>query len=121
MHAKRYRRHGDASISNKVRSLSLDERAHKIDKTGECWLWTGATDGDGYGKVRQGERLFSVHRLAYEQWVGPIPEGMVVCHTCDVTNCCNPAHLWLGTSAENTADKMAKGRWSGGRPKKEKV
>jgi hypothetical protein len=62
---------------------------------GHCWIWTGATDGGGrYGRIGDGAgSSVATHRLAYETWVGPIPEGFELDHLCRVTLCCNPSHL----------------------------
>ena len=76
----------------------------------ECWIWTAALRGNGYGTIKVYGKMFSAHRVAYEIYVGPIDDGMHVCHTCDVRLCCNPAHLWIGTNADNMADRNAKGR-----------
>jgi hypothetical protein len=75
-----------------------------------CWPWTGHRNELGYGAIQVGGRLLKVHRVAYQTTVGPIPAGLVVMHTCDNPPCCNPAHLRLGTVAENNADRHAKGR-----------
>lgn len=75
-----------------------------------CLLWLGGVDVKGYGQTSwQGTNWFA-HQAAWMVANGPIPAGMCVCHSCDVPSCINVAHLWVGTSAENTADKVSKGR-----------
>lgn len=78
----------------------------------DCLLWPFAALEFGYGYVRVGERkrLMRTHRLAWEICVGPIPDGILVLHRCDIPPCYNPAHLFLGTTFDNIADKVAKGR-----------
>lgn len=75
-----------------------------------CWLWTGNTDEQGYGRVKIRNRFVYVHRVSWETHRGPIPIGMCVCHWCDTPPCANPAHLFLGTNADNAADRHKKGR-----------
>lgn len=78
----------------------------------ECWLWTGSSSG-GYGYVGEGGtggRNLRAHRVSYELHFGPIPEGMLVCHTCDTSLCVNPRHLFLGTCQDNVDDRDEKGR-----------
>ena len=82
----------------------LDDRIKKnsnVDEHG-CWRWTGYKDRDGYGRIKVGGRPESSHRISYEQFVGPIPDGFQVDHLCRVRDCVNPAHLNAVTSRENT-------------------
>ena len=71
----------------------------------------------GYGRFRfcaVNKRTLVSHRYAYERSVGPIPSGMFVCHQCDNPSCCNPAHLWVGSPAQNSMDCKTKKRHSVG-------
>jgi hypothetical protein len=93
---------------------SLHERfLAKIKKTDCCWEWIGPKRPNGYGQIQEGgvgSRNISAHRLSYEMHKGPIPDGLVVMHSCDNPSCVNPDHLSVGTYRENTADMIAKGR-----------
>jgi hypothetical protein len=94
----------------------------KVDKTpgqgprGNCWLWIGAKNSDGYGNLgwrHEGQnRPLAAHRVAY--WIehGKQPDGFVM-HACDVPSCVNPDHLLLGTHADNMRDRVQKGRGGG--------
>jgi len=80
-----------------------------------CLVWTGATNDKGYGQRRVDGRVQYVHRLAWEEEHGPIPDGMKVLHHCDNPPCYEVTHLFLGTTADNQADMAAKGRSTKGR------
>jgi hypothetical protein len=78
-------------------------------KTG-CWLWTACLDSKGYGHLGHNGHDLAAHRVAYEEFVGPIPQNLCVLHKCDTPRCCNPAHLFLGTQDDNMKDAARKCR-----------
>jgi hypothetical protein len=85
----------------------------KVNKTDTCWLWTGAKVSDkGYGTISYGvyHRQMLAHRVSWMLHFGDIPEGMLVCHTCDTPGCVRPDHLFLGTGSDNLRDQTIKGR-----------
>jgi len=118
VHASRRRRHGDplkVVHAHPPFSASLEDRlAQFTDRSGgtdACWPYQGDTSNSiGYGRMMfQGEKD-GAHRWAWRSVNGAIPEGMVIRHDCDNPSCCNPRHLSVGTSMDNCADSISRGR-----------
>lgn len=75
-----------------------------------CWLWLGAMEADGYGRISVDGRMRRVHRVAFAAWVEPLPNGQRVLHRCDQPACINPEHLYAGSAKDNIDDALRRGR-----------
>lgn len=107
-------------VKKVITDMARFERNH-IKLSCDCWIWLPAASlkgahGHRYPRWSIGSRTDNTRRFVlvtrwiYEQLRGPIPPGLLVCHTCDIPECVNPDHLWLGTVKANVADMRNKGR-----------
>lgn len=98
------------------RLSTVDRFLSKVRRTETCWLWQGFRDKDGYGSFGIGRKMPSLraHRVSYWLFIGPIPPGAHILHSCDNPPCVNPKHLRAGTHLENVRDMVEKGRGPSG-------
>jgi HNH endonuclease len=91
-------------------SERIEQNIVRIPEAG-CWIWMKSVGSHGYGQIMfKDHKPRLVHRLTYEEYVGPIPTGLHVLHRCDTRSCCNPSHLFVGTAKDNMQDCKKKGR-----------
>jgi hypothetical protein len=91
---------------------AIDRFWPKVAKGGDkdCWTWLRGRTHDGYGIFKVGTTAIIASRVAWMIARGPVPDGLVVCHTCDNRLCVNVEHMFVGTRADNNNDRHAKGR-----------
>lgn len=94
----------------KFSDRELIERHSIPEPNSGCWLWLADANDWGYGRVTKGRVERLAHRLSFNTFKAPIPDGGRVLHKCDVTFCVNPDHLFLGSLSDNVQDCIAKGR-----------
>ena len=84
----------------------------KVNKEADngCWEWTGAISTRGYGQFGVNKIAKSTHRISYIMHKGEIPDGLMICHTCNNPPCINPNHLYAGTGKDNAQQAVADGR-----------
>lgn len=110
------RRNGRLYGGSKSRPPAVVNREfwNRVKKSDNCWIWKGCKDTRGYGIMCVNGKPMRAHRYSYANEVGEIPEGQIVCHSCDNPVCVRPDHLFVGTHKDNSDDKMRKER--SGRP-----
>jgi hypothetical protein len=100
------------------RKLTLEEAIENFmekvspEPMSGCWIWMGNCSKSGYGKVKINQKDLRAHRAAWILFRGSIPDGLVLCHKCDIRPCVNPEHLFPGSLRDNTQDMIRKGRYS---------
>ena len=105
-HYTRWKRHGDPLAGRAPRSGTPEESfAARTRWEGDCLIWTGAQTPNGYGYISVDGKQVPVHRYAFEQAHGPIPDGHEVDHKCHRPPCCNADHLRTATRTENLRNK----------------
>lgn len=95
--------------SYKPRKSFKEKFWNRVDKTKDCWIYTGYRNYHGYGHINYKKYIFA-HVYSWEEINGEVPKGSYVCHKCDNPPCCNPDHLFLGDAEVNAKDRESKGR-----------
>jgi hypothetical protein len=118
----RWRHQGKERVKSRPRGLRGRFEALRperfwanVEKTDNCWIWTGYKNSAGYGNLSLNYGEKKAHRYAWAVTYGQIPAGMFVLHRCDNPSCVRPDHLFLGDQKANVQDMMTKGRWAGRR------
>lgn len=107
LHYGRFNRTGATDDPTKTPEQRFES---KVDRSGDCHLWMGSKNPEGYGNFHANGKLDKAHRYAYRLANGDFDTALYVCHTCDNPSCVNPDHLFLGTQTKNMHDMMSKGR-----------
>ena len=115
-HYRRWKKYGDPEGGRyRFHGASMEEafRWHMPGDPpagGDCWEWSSSRNQYGYGQIGVGDKIPGAHVVAYEIFVGPVPNGKLVRHVCDNPPCVSPRHLLVGTHQDNSDDKVARAR-----------
>lgn len=107
-HYRRWLRNGDAACRKRIQYKSAEEAfAARTVRQGECLVWTGTLNTKGYGQMRDKGKMYRVHRWAYEQVHGAIPDGLVIDHLCHNRACAEITHLREVTNKQNMENRRS--------------
>ena len=113
-HKTRMHRYGSPSAVKKMppNLPNIDRiKFHGWDEVNDCWIWKGPMAKRGYGCVRaENGKIEKAHRVSYLAFIGEIPEGKLVLHSCDNRSCIRPEHLHIGTQSDNMKEMWERGR-----------
>lgn len=87
----------------------IESKYEAVTESG-CWIWTASVNKAGYGQISMPGRPMLAHRVCWEFYKGPIPNGKFICHKCDTPGCINPDHMFVGDHRDNMQDMRNKGR-----------
>jgi len=115
-HYMRIRRLGTLTLTfpQGLKPIERFKSKIKVNKRTKCWEWTNALNNGGYGQFAVNHKPILAHRFSYEYFIGKIPKGKQILHSCDNPKCVNPDHLSTGTSQDDADDKVNKNRQAKG-------